>query len=60
MMNKEFKRYIYIVGIICVIFLVGVLFLYFFLFFLMFGVIVYVGIRINRFIKKKKVEKSNS
>ncbi|OOM06763.1 hypothetical protein [Clostridium saccharobutylicum] len=60
MMNKEFKRYIYIAGTICVIFLAGALFLHLLPFLLMLGVIAYVGIRINRFIKKKKAEKSNS
>jgi hypothetical protein len=58
-MNGEFKRYIYIIGTICVIFLIGSIVLHILPWLLIAGLVVYVVTKIVRFIKGK-TEKKNS
>ncbi len=53
-MNREFKRYMYIIGTICIIFLVGSLILHILPWLLIAGVVVYIVMKIVGFFKEKK------
>ncbi|MBA9013320.1 putative membrane protein YdbT with pleckstrin-like domain [Clostridium beijerinckii] len=53
-MNREFKRYMYIIGTICIIFLVGSLILHILPWLLIAGVIIYIVMKIVGFFKEKR------
>ncbi|MBE6088592.1 MAG: hypothetical protein E7206_11225 [Clostridium beijerinckii] len=57
-MNREFKRYMYIIGTICIIFLVGSLILHILPWLLIAGVIMYIVMKIVGFFKEKKRKKN--
>ncbi|ABR36311.1 MULTISPECIES: hypothetical protein [Clostridium] len=57
-MNREFKRYMYIIGTICIIFLVGSLILHILPWLLIAGVIIYIVMKIVGFFKEKKRKKN--
>ncbi len=53
-MNGNIKKYIYIIGTICIVFIVGRIFLRIFPWLLLAGIIAYIVIKIMGFIKGKK------
>ncbi|NRT73580.1 hypothetical protein [Clostridium beijerinckii] len=57
-MNREFKRYMYIIGTICIIFLVGSLILHILPWLLIAGVIIYIVMKIVGFFREKKRKKN--
>ncbi|OCA96725.1 hypothetical protein [Clostridium beijerinckii] len=57
-MNREFKRYMYIIGTICIIFLVGSLILHILPWLLIAGVIIYIVMKIVGFFKEKRRKKN--
>lgn len=59
-MNRDLKKYIYIIGTICVVFFVGVLFIKILPYLLIAGLIGYAITKIVRFIKGKNGEKNSS
>jgi len=59
-MSGDIKKYIYIIGGIFVVFLIGTIVLNILPWLLLIGLIFYVGVKIAGFIKNKKAEKSSS
>jgi len=57
-MNREFKRYMYIIGTICIIFLVGSIILHILPWLLIAGVVVYIVMKIVGFFREKKRKKN--
>jgi len=59
-MNGDIKRYIYIIGTICIVFLVGSIFIRILPWLLLVGFIAYIIAKIVGFIKGKSEEKDSS
>jgi len=59
-MNGQIKKYIYIIGTICIVFLVGKVFLNILPYLILFGLITYVVMKIIGFIKVKKEKKDSN
>ncbi|BCZ45259.1 hypothetical protein psyc5s11_13260 [Clostridium gelidum] len=59
-MNGQIKKYIYIIGTICIVFLVGKVFLNILPYFILFGLVTYVVMKIIGFIKVKKEKKDSN
>lgn len=59
-MNGQIKKYIYIIGTICIVFLVGKVFLNILPYLILFGLVTYVVTKIVGFIKVKKEKKDSN
>ena len=59
-MNGNIKNYIYIIGALCMVFLLGKIFLYIFPWILVIGLITYMIMKIIGFVKMKKQQKNQS
>ena len=59
-MNGQIKKYIYIIGTICIVFLVGKVFLNILPYLILFGLVTYVVTKIVGFIKIKKEKKDSN
>lgn len=59
-MNGQIKRYIYIIGTICIVFLVGSIFIRILPWLILIGVIGYIIMKIIGFIKVKKEQKNSN
>lgn len=59
-MNGQIKKYIYIIGTICIVFLVGKVFLNILPYLVLIGVVTYVVMKIVGFIKVKKEKKDSN
>ncbi len=59
-MNEQIKKYIYIIGTICMVFLVGSIFIRILPGLILIGVIAYIIIKIMAFIKVKKEQKNSN
>ena len=59
-MNRDLKRYIYIIGTVCVVFFVVSIFMHVLPWLLLGGFIAYIITKIVRFIKGKSKEKDSS
>ncbi|AWK49712.1 hypothetical protein DIC82_00770 [Clostridium beijerinckii] len=59
-MNGQIKRYIYIIGTICMVFLVGSIFIRILPWLILIGVIGYIIMKIIGFIKVKKEQKNSN
>ena len=59
-MNGQIKKYIYIIGTICIVFLVGKVFLNILPYLVLFGLVTYVVMKIVGFIKVKKEKKDSN
>ncbi|WP_297416743.1 hypothetical protein [Clostridium sp.] len=58
-MSGDIKKYIYIIGGICIVFIVGSVILRLLPWLLLIGLISYVGVKIAGFIKDKKAKKGS-
>ena len=59
-MNGQIKKYIYIIGTICIVFLVGKVFLNILPYLVLFGLVTYVVMKIVGFVKAKKEKKDSN
>ena len=59
-MNEQIKKYIYIIGTICIVFLVGSIFIRILPWLILIGVISYIIMKITGFIKVKKEQKNSN
>ena len=59
-MNEQIKKYIYIIGTICIVFLVGSIFIRILPWLILIGAIAYIIIKIMGFIKVKKEQKNSN
>lgn len=59
-MNGQIKKYIYIIGTICIVFLLGKVFINILPYLVLFGLVTYVVMKIMGFIKVKKEKKDSN
>jgi len=59
-MNGDIKRYIYIIGTICIVFLVGSIFIRILPWLILIGAMAYIIIKVMGFIKVKKEQKNSN
>jgi len=59
-MNEQIKKYIYIIGTICIVFLVGSIFIRILPWLILIGIITYIIMKIIGFIKVKKEQKNSN
>lgn len=59
-MNGQIKKYIYIIGTICIVFILGKVFLNILPYLVLFGMVTYVVMKIVGFVKGKKEQKDSN